>query len=470
MTRNSFHASVVLVIRYGFRCRAFRPQHLLLAGGLGVALVLFGCAFGPLAPVNYQFVDTISSPRGGMPPPLDSAAAARNALDPSSLERDVRYLASAELQGRLRGTEGNARARAYIVGRLRAAGLAALFDDSFEQGTYAKDEEAGDPSHRYGTNVGAILPAADPSAEWIVLVAHYDHRGVIDGEVQPGADDNASSVALLLALADALGRTRPTLRRHVVFLFPDAEEPPDIRTERMGSSWFWRHPPFPADRLHCALVLDLMGGQASPELRNAGLGDVVWVLGAEASPGLMRSVRGLPAEEEVEPVLLSLAMIEARPYVPWRRYALSDYYGLRKYVRRPFLFLTTGRTETYHTAQDTPETLDYEKLARVTRWVTLLATYATEGDEELGWRDLVVDPWADAQTLLRLYGAIGDGSRFPSLLRHALAADRSRVQELARSWAAGEAPSRITYRELLLASLRLQAAMWHPSGWWFALW
>ncbi|MEE9205113.1 MAG: hypothetical protein V3U08_08855, partial [Nitrospirales bacterium] len=123
MTRNSFHASVVLVIRYGFRCRAFRPQHLLLAGGLGVALVLFGCAFGPLAPVNYQFVDTISSPPGGMPPPLDSATAARNALDPSSLERDVRYLASAELQGRLRGTEGNARARAYIVGRLRAAGL-----------------------------------------------------------------------------------------------------------------------------------------------------------------------------------------------------------------------------------------------------------------------------------------------------------------------------------------------------------
>ncbi len=163
-------------------------------------------------------------------------------------------------------------------------------------------------------------------------------------------------------------------------------------------------------------------------------------------------------------------MIEAMPYVPWRRYARSDYYGLRKYVRRPFLFLTTGRTETYHTSQDTPETLDYEKLALVTRWVTLLAIHAAEAQEELGWRDLVADPWADAHTLLRLYGAIGDGSRFPSLLRQALAADRKRVEELVRAWAVGEAPSRSTYRELLLSSVRLQAALWHPSGWWFALW
>ncbi len=309
-----------------------------------------------------------------------------------------------------------------------------------------------------------------PLADWIVLVAHYDHRGVIDGKVQPGADDNASSVSLLLTMGDALGRTRPVLRRHVVFLFADAEEPPDIRTDRMGSSWFWRHPPFPNERLYCALILDLMGGGASPKLRDAGLGDALWVLGAEASPGLVSLVRSLPREDGVEPVLASLPMIEAMPYVPWRRYARSDYYGLRKYVRRPFLFLTTGRTETYHTSQDTPETLDYEKLALVTRWVTLLAIHAAEAQEELGWRDLVADPWADAHTLLRLYGAIGDGSRFPSLLRQALAADRKRVEELVRAWAVGEAPSRSTYRELLLSSVRLQAALWHPSGWWFALW
>lgn len=445
-------------------------QWALRVGVLGAVAALSGCAVGPFAPVNYHFVDTLSSPTTETMAPVETAGAVRDAVDASSLERDVYYLASPELRGRAPGTQGSSRARAYIVGRLRASELVPLFDGSFEQATYATDEETGDPRRRLGTNVGAFFPAAELHAGWIVLVAHYDHRGVIGGEVQPGADDNASSVALLLALADALGRTRPTLRRHVAFLFPDAEEPPYIRTDRMGSSWFWRHPPFRAQQLHCALILDLIGGQAPPMLREAGLGNILWVLGAEASPDLVRLVRAVPPQEGVELALISLPMIEATPYVPWRRYARSDYYGLRKYLRRPFLFLTAGRTEMYHTPQDTPEALDYEKLARLTRWVTLLAIQAAEGEAELGWRDLVADPRADAQMLLTLYRAIGDGREFPGLLRRALTEDQKRVKELSRSWAAGEEPSQFNYRELLLASLRIQAALWHPSGWWFALW
>ena len=127
-----------------------------------------------------------------------------------------------------------------------------------------------------------------------MLVAHYDHRGVIGGAVHAGADDNASAVAMLLALGHSLGRARPALHRHIVLLFPDAEEPPDIRTARMGSSWFWRNPPLPAERLHLALVFDLMGGRATPELQAAGLGQALFVLGAEADPGLAALVRDLP--------------------------------------------------------------------------------------------------------------------------------------------------------------------------------
>jgi Peptidase family M28 len=191
----------------------------------------------PLKPLPCHFVDSSSTAAGPsrVSANADSVAAA---VDVSTIETDVRYLAAPELQGRLRGTEGNARARAQIVASLKAAGLAPLFNDSFEQPTYPN----GGDREPYAINVGAIFLAPDRDARWIVLVAHYDHRGVIDGKVQAGADDNASSVALVLALGHALGRTRPALRRHVVLLFPDAEEPPDVRTERMGSSWFWRNP------------------------------------------------------------------------------------------------------------------------------------------------------------------------------------------------------------------------------------
>ena len=422
---------------------------------------------------HYVFVDYLSAPAPPVAPVEAAAAAVRGGINAGALERDVRVLAAPEMRGRLRGTYDNARARAYLIERLRGAGMAPLFDGSYEQATYAEIADAAREraeAARHSTNVGAIFRADDAAAEWIVLVAHYDHLGVVSGAVHPGADDNASSVALLLAIADSLGGSRPRLRRHVVFLFPDAEEPPDIRTDRMGSSWFWRHPPLPVTRLHLAVVLDLMGGRASPEMIAAGLADSVFVLGAEASRGLADFARAVPPSDGVVPVFLSLPMIEAMPYVPHRRFARSDYHGLREHVGRPFVFLSTGRTETYHTAGDTPDTLDYAKLARVTGWVAVLAAQAADARAALEWRDFVADPIADARSLLRMSAGVETSARFPWPLRRALAADRRTVEALLRRWEGGEAPTPESYRTLQLGSTRLQAAQWRPSGWYFALW
>ncbi len=434
-----------------------------LVTGLGVSLA--GCAMSPLKPLPYQFVDSSSTSAGPsrVSANADGVAAA---VDVSTIEPDVHYLASPELQGRLRGSEGGARARAHIVASLKAAGLAPLFGESFEQPTYPN----GRPDGPYAVNVGAIYRAPADDAHWVVLVAHYDHRGVIGGKIQAGADDNASSVALVLAIGHGLGRARPALRRHVVLLFPDAEEPPDVRTERMGSTWFWRYPPLPTGRLDLALVFDLMGARASPEIRSAGLTDALFVLGAEADTSLISLVRDVAPAARVEPVRLSLPMIEVMPYRPGSRFARSDYHGLRERGQRPFLFLTSGRTETYHTAADTPDTVDYERLRALARWVARLAIHAADLDTELGWRDLCADAREDARSLLRLHGAIETSGRVSWLLRRALVADRRRVEILLASWDQGASPTPESYRQLQLASIRVQAALWHPSGWWFALW
>ena len=434
---------------------------------LAVLLVVGLGAAAHAAPLPHAFVDHLSAPAPAPAPPTAAAVGLRKAMAQATLEADVRFLASPELRGRRRGTEDNARARAYIVGRLRRAGLAPLFDGAFEQPAYPDGTGGAAP---YATNVGAVYRAARADAGWIVLVAHYDHLGVVDGEIHAGADDNASSVALLLALADALAEARPALRRHVALLFPDAEEPPDVRTEKMGSSWFWRHLPMPAEQLHLAIVLDLMGGRAPPEMQAAGLGDALFVLGAEASRPLADFVRAQPGGEGVEPVFLSLPMIEAVPYAAGRRFARSDYHGLREHLGRPFLFLSTGRTETYHTERDTPDTLDYAKLGRVTRWVAVLAARAADAEGALPWRDLVADPRMDARSLLRMSAGIGNGARFAWPLRRTLLADRRSVETLLRRWDEGVPPTAQTYRAVVLASTRLQAALWRPGGWYFALW
>src|SRR5438445_536403 len=163
---------------------------------------------------------------------------------------------------------------------------------------------------------------------------------------------NADSVAAAVDVS--------TIETDVRYL--GAAEPADVRAERTGSSWFWRNPPLPADRLDLALVFDLMGGRASPEIRSAGLADALFVLGAEADPGLVSLVRDLTPAPRVEPLRLSLPMIEVMPYRPGSRFAGSDYPGLREHGQRPFLFLPTGRPETYTPAADTPATGDYDRL------------------------------------------------------------------------------------------------------------
>src|SRR5262249_61340739 len=106
------------------------------------AVLLAGCAVGPLP---YEFVDSSAT----TPQPSrvsESASAVAAAVDVSTIEPDVRHLASPELQGRLRATEGNALARAHIVAALKAAGPAAPLGDGLEQ-----------PTHPHG-------PRARPSA------------------------------------------------------------------------------------------------------------------------------------------------------------------------------------------------------------------------------------------------------------------------------------------------------------------
>ena len=442
------------------------PQAVIRLGQLISLVLLCGWSLGCSNENGYRFVNTISGEDASPTPPLDAENTLLGALDTASIAPAVHHLAAPEMEGRGRGTPGNALARAYIASRLRHAGLTPLFRGTFEQPTFVKD--GGDQPH--GVNVGAYLPAAEPTTDWIVLVAHYDHLGMRGRDVYPGADDNAAAVAMLLTLGDVLGRARPPLRRHLVLLFPDAEEPPNIRTDRMGSTWFWRHPPFPLATLHCAIIFDLLVGPRNPVIRRAGLADVVFVLGAEASPGLAKLARGVPPEPGVKPLLLGLPLIEAYPFIPWRRFAQSDYHGLRDAGGRPFLFVTGGRAPTYHTTEDTPDTLDYPKLAALARWVARLLARSAEGPPDLDWADMVADPLADARTVLRLCASIGDGSQFPWLLRRALAADRARVQALLHAWEAGAAPTAAEYRELTLIALRLQAALWHPAGWWFALW
>jgi hypothetical protein len=133
-------------------------------------------------------------------------------VDTGQLVEDVRRLSAPDMEGRRTGTEGNARARAYIVQRLHDEGAAPLgggyehpfdFSHTSVKAIWRRDRAVRMDLH--GTNVLALIPGSAPGPA-LVVSAHYDHLGIRGDALYPGADDNASGVAALLAVARDLAR------------------------------------------------------------------------------------------------------------------------------------------------------------------------------------------------------------------------------------------------------------------------
>ncbi len=111
-------------------------------------------------------------------------------------------------------------------------------------------------------NVAGILPGRDPKRrdEYVVYTAHWDHLGIgapnKNGDtIYNGALDNATGVAAVLAIAEALGKLPPTQRprRSSLFLFPTAEEQGLI-----GAEWYSKHPLVPLRKTAANVNLDSM--------------------------------------------------------------------------------------------------------------------------------------------------------------------------------------------------------------------
>ena len=106
-------------------------------------------------------------------------------------------------------------------------------------------------------NVLGILPGSDPQLKEKVLIvsAHIDHVGTLpDGTVYPGANDDASGIAVLLEIARLWHEHGFRPRRTVVFAAWNAEE-----AGLLGSRYFVDHPSCPLECIEAVLQLDMVG-------------------------------------------------------------------------------------------------------------------------------------------------------------------------------------------------------------------
>lgn len=118
---------------------------------------------------------------------------AESVLRESSVRETVEWLAAPDGGGRAIGTEGGKKAAFWLDGQFREAGLLA------PRGTFLHGFLTADG--RQGRNVIGVVPGTGTSSRYILVTAHFDNLGILDGTLYPGADSNASGVAALLELA-----------------------------------------------------------------------------------------------------------------------------------------------------------------------------------------------------------------------------------------------------------------------------
>lgn len=249
--------------------------------------------------------------------------------------------------GRRAGTPGHEEAVLLIETRMTEAGLVPFRREGFRL-SYTGRDPIGGPEIRF-TNLVGMLPGRDPSAAPLLLGAHFD--SFLDA---PSTDDNAASVAVLLAAAEKMSGSAPS--RDVVFAFFDAEESPFFGTTMMGSERFVLQQA--GDRLPaCALILDMIGHTAETGLRAVdrlfpASGELLFITGAESSPELPSALEAAAGRGRGLRVVPTL-----------NRYVgdTSDHRAFRL-AGIPFLFLSSGPGRFSHTAQDD---LEYVSLPRL---------------------------------------------------------------------------------------------------------
>ena len=175
--------------------------------------------------------------------PVTQTRAAALRVDSDRLMEVVTTLSDPKFEGRAAGSPGGLVARAWLLERMKSIGLQPVSGSYVFPFTFTRMRVSGRVDGA-GANVMGQCLGRDTKAPVFVVSSHYDHLGVRDGVIYPGADDNASGVA---------------------FAAFDAEE-----AGLQGAKSFLIAPPLPKERIALNVNLDMVSRNDKREIFVAG--------------------------------------------------------------------------------------------------------------------------------------------------------------------------------------------------------
>lgn len=275
-------------------------------------------------------------PTGVSAPPSVDYRPSNPRLSSAALLSDLQFLSDPAREGRKIGSTGNAQARAFLVQRFTQLGLEPV-GSGYEQPFTWRNTA--------GVNVLGRLTGTRHPERIIVISAHFDHVGIRNGNVYPGADDNASGSAALLQLAGWLQAHPPA--HTVLFCLFDGEE-----SGLYGSQAFAAAPPVSLASITVVLNLDMIAQGTQGRIFVGGTSYTASLKPHLAAAYLTSKVKVVPDFEVYD--------------------AQSDQYP---FMQRgiPFLFFCVGDDDPwYHTPFDT-----FERITASFYWASTEAILET---------------------------------------------------------------------------------------------
>lgn len=259
----------------------------------------------------------------------------------------VQTLASKEYCGRGTGTEGNVKAAQYIKTHLEKLNIP------------YKEQEFTARGIKTSNIIGYINSSTIKSDNVLVIGAHFDHLGSSGNIYYPGADDNASGVAGVMAIATALSKYKNSLNHTVLLQFYSAEE-----MGLIGSKYYTNNPLFPLDdpdiNKHIAMInLDMIGYLKSKYTTDENMTRCrdykSWVVYNYTNSVDLKNIVSTLTSKYPFANNISGYRPGGSDHAPFYNKGI------------PVVFLHTGSHPNYHKPTDTPDKLNYKGLTQVAK-------------------------------------------------------------------------------------------------------
>ncbi len=288
-------------------------------------------------------------------------------LDADRMISDVGWLADPQREGRGNGSEGLHQSTQWVADRFSEIGLQPGAPDGSFFDCWSEDEL--DDRLKKGVrlrNVIGVIPGNDPalSGQSVVVLAHVDHlgrgwpdvRAGNEGKIHPGADDNASGVAVMLETARMMAGThRPA--RTVIFVATSAEE----WALRGARRYIESMEQWPAKDAISVISIDAVGRLSQGRLLALGTGTATEWIHIARGIGFTTGVAATAVKDDPG----------GSDQVPFHELGV------------PGIQLTTGPHDDYHRPGDTADKVDTAGMVEVATWLREALLYLSDRTEPL---------------------------------------------------------------------------------------